>query len=122
MKALLTLSIALTLSFSSFADVNDWYFKYIRIIDVELNDHLAQDILQQWVGITEEDNATYLYNLTTKNIFCEFKSGIKTAQIQDVITDSGTVHVRLVVNEFVMINVALCKQSGKVIYTKASHI
>ncbi|NME67957.1 hypothetical protein [Flammeovirga aprica] len=123
MKALFcTLAFfSLLFSSSSLMAKDEWFLKFEAIMNYRLDDTQARDILEEWVGLHDEDKSTYLYNLSTEELFCKFETGIRYAEITEITYTSGVVNVRMNVNEDAHIYVTFNRKTGKVIHCKASH-
>ncbi|OHX64385.1 hypothetical protein [Flammeovirga pacifica] len=116
------LLITFLIPLNIYANDTEWFNKYLMIIDVELDDRQTIDLLEEWVGLYEENETLYLYNLSTEEFFCAFENGIRSATIKEVTKTSGVVNVRLIVNENALIYVTFNRKNGQVITCKADHI
>lgn len=99
---------------------DEWFTKFEPIINFELDENQARDILAEWVGLYDDKKATYLYNLDNEEFFCKFETGIRSAEITEITYTSGIVNVRMNINEDAHIFVTFNRKNGKVIHCQAS--
>ncbi|WP_156152357.1 hypothetical protein [Flammeovirga sp. OC4] len=85
----------------------------------ELDATQAKDVLQEWVGIHEENKKTYLYYLTTETYFCELESSIETAEITGLDYSCEEVNVLMKINRDADLHFTFNRKTGKVIHCKA---
>ncbi|MBD0402335.1 hypothetical protein [Flammeovirga sp. EKP202] len=121
MKALFSSIAFFSLLFSSsIAMANDeWFIKIENIMHYELDAFQAKDVLQEWVGIHEENRKTYLYYLTTETYFCELESSIKTAEITGLDYSCEEVNVLMNINRDADLHFTFNRKTGKVIHCRA---
>ncbi|KXX71024.1 hypothetical protein [Flammeovirga sp. SJP92] len=123
MKALISSLAFFSLLFTSSNLIasDEWFMKLEPILNYELDETQARDILQEWVGIHEENQLTYLYDLSTEAFFCKFEKGIRNAEITELTYTSSLVNISMNVNEDAHIYVTFDRSTGKVIDCKASY-
>ncbi|MBB6460101.1 hypothetical protein [Flammeovirga kamogawensis] len=79
----------------------------------------AINLLDDYIGVYKEGKSVYLYNTTNTNLFAMFKTGIRSASLDDVVKTSQITNLNFTVNGDVKVHVSYYNTSGDIIICSA---
>ncbi|AZQ63157.1 hypothetical protein EI427_13175 [Flammeovirga pectinis] len=79
----------------------------------------AINLLNDYIGVYKEGKAVYLYNTTNTDLFAMFKTGVRSASLDEVVKTSQITNLNFTVNGDVKVHISYYSTSGEIIICSA---